>query len=345
MNEPLAAATPSIPVSRFDWATWAVAAAVLLLILKLHLLPALLAGLLVFELVNLMVPRLRIRALGAEGPQLIAVLLIATAVIAALSAAGIGMAAFFRNSGESIPVLFQNLAESIEKSREQFPAWLLGSLPDTAEELRLATIQWLREHAGSFQVVGAEAGRALAHILIGMIVGGLLSLHLARMPTTLLPLAAAFYERAGRVSIAFRNVVFAQIIISAINTTFTATYLALVLPAFDVNLPLVKTMIAVTFIAGLMPILGNLISNTVIFFVSLSHSLTIAVVSLGYLIVIHKLEYFLNARVIGSQIKAHAWELLLAMMVMEAAFGIPGLIAAPIYYAYFKAEMQEKKLL
>jgi predicted PurR-regulated permease PerM len=69
------------------------------------------------------------------------------------------------------------------------------------------------------------------------------------------------------------------------------------------------------------------------------------VVSLGYLIVIHKLEYFMNARIIGSHIRARAWEMLLAMLLMEAAYGIPGLIAAPIYYAYMKNELREKGLI
>ena len=32
-------------------------------------------------------------------------------------------------------------------------------------------------------------------------------------------------------------------------------------------------------------------------------------------------------------------ELLLAMLAMEAAFGIPGVIAAPIFYAYIKREL------
>ncbi len=31
--------------------------------------------------------------------------------------------------------------------------------------------------------------------------------------------------------------------------------------------------------------------------------------------------------------------MLLAMLVMEAAFGIPGVIAAPIFYAYLKSEL------
>ena len=105
----------------------------------------------------------------------------------------------------------------------------------------------------------------------------------------------------------------------------------LVLPAFGVQLPFVKTMMLVTFVVGLMPVLGNLVSNTVIVIISLSHSLYIAAASLAFLVVIHKLEYFVNARIIGGQIKARAWELLIAMVAMEAAFGVQGVIAAPDY--------------
>jgi predicted PurR-regulated permease PerM len=77
----------------------------------------------------------------------------------------------------------------------------------------------------------------------------------------------------------------------------------------------------------------------------LSHSLAVAVAALIYLIVIHKLEYFVNARIVGSQIRSKAWELLLAMLTMEAAFGVAGVIAAPIYYAYLKDELNSRGLI
>jgi predicted PurR-regulated permease PerM len=104
-------------------------------------------------------------------------------------------------------------------------------------------------------------------------------------------------------------------------------------------------MVAVTFIAGLLPVIGNLISNTVIVIVSLSVSPTLAVSSLLFLIAIHKLEYFVNARVMGTQIHARAWELLMAMLIMEALFGISGLVAAPVYYAYLKNELSAGNLI
>jgi predicted PurR-regulated permease PerM len=127
-----------------------------------------------------------------------------------------------------------------------------------------------------------------------------------------------------------------------VNAALTAVYLVLILPLFGVALPLVKTMIFITFVAGLIPVVGNLVSNVVVVIVSLSVSPAVAVASLLYLVAIHKLEYFLNARMIGTQIEARAWELLLAMLVMEAAFGIAGLIAAPIYYAYLKDELADR---
>jgi predicted PurR-regulated permease PerM len=52
-----------------------------------------------------------------------------------------------------------------------------------------------------------------------------------------------------------------------------------------------------------------------------------------------------NARIIGGQIQARAWEMLIAMIVMEAAFGVPGVIAAPIYYAYIKKELTDRELI
>ena len=113
----------------------------------------------------------------------------------------------------------------------------------------------------------------------------------------------------------------------------------MVLPIFHDTLPLSKTLVLVTFIVGLLPVIGNLISNTIIVAVALSVSFPAAVMSLVFLILIHKLEYFLNARIVGGQIEARAWELLIAMLVMEAAFGIPGVVAAPIFYAYIKREL------
>ena len=117
---------PPSAVRRADLIAWAVSAAILLLVLKLHLLPALLAGLLVFQLVDVLVPWLRLRALGRDGPRLLAVTLIATVVIAALAAASISAAGFLRNSGESVPILMRKMAQIVDDGRAHLPQALLA---------------------------------------------------------------------------------------------------------------------------------------------------------------------------------------------------------------------------
>jgi len=159
------------------------------------------------------------------------------------------------------------------------------------------------------------------------------------------PLAAALHARVVNLSAAFRRIVFAQVRIAAINAVFTGLYLMVILPLAGIHLPLTKSMVAVTFLAGLLPVIGNLISNTVIVIVGFSHSLATAGASLLFLVVIHKLEYFLNAKIIGTHINARAWELLTAMLAMEAMFGVPGVIAAPVFYAYAKKELAERGLV
>ena len=198
---------------------------------------------------------------------------------------------------------------------------------------------------GGFATIGSDIGFFIFHVIAGMIIGGMVAFGRDMPRRELGPLAEALDERAGVLSKAFRRIVFSQIRISALNTLLTAIYLGVLLPMFGIDLPFLKTMIAVTFLVGLLPVIGNLISNTVIVIVSFSVSPLVALSSLAYLVLIHKLEYFVNARIIGTRIKARAWELLLAMLVMDAWFGIPGLIAAPIYYAYVKDELAMRKYI
>ena len=141
------------------------------------------------------------------------------------------------------------------------------------------------------------------------------------------------------------RVVIGQGKISLINTTLTGIYLAIILPMAGIHLPFIKTMLAVTLIVGILPVVGNLISNTVIVVVSASVSFSAALASLVFLVLLHKGEYFLSAKILGHQISARAWEMLLAMLVMEAAFGVPGIAVAPVFYAYMKAELMRAELV
>lgn len=326
-------------------ATWLITAVLLVFVVYAHLLPALLAGLLMYELVHLLAARINLRRFGGRPAKIVAVALLASLMATLITLATIGLMAFFHSDTGKIPALLQKMAVIIEGSRTMLPDWMVEKLPTSAEGIQAAVVELLRTHAGEVQTVGKEMGRTLVHVLIGLIIGAMISLREVTAQHRYRPLSGALAERVRLLGDAFRRIVFAQVRIAALNAVFTAIYLAIVLPMFGVNLPLTKTLIIITFLAGLLPVIGNLISNSVIVVVSLGQSLQIAIASLLFLIVIHKLEYFLNARIIGTQIRSHAWELLLAMLVMEAAFGIMGVVSAPIYYAYLKSELVRKNLI
>jgi len=334
-----------IPATRYEIAAWLLMAAALMLTLTLHLLPVLLAGLLVVQLVHLLAPRFVAGRLDHNWAKVLVVSLITLIVLGALGGFAAGVILYLRTEG-GLAGLLTKMAEVIENARELLPIWAAAWLPQGDKTgIRVELVEWLRSHALDIRKLSGDAGRVLLHSIIGLVIGSFIALRQARVHQTLAPMAKAMCERVSRLADGFRRVVFAQVRISALNALLTAIYLVLVLPAFGVQLPFTKTMIVVTFMVGLLPVLGNLVSNSVIVIISLSHSPYIAAASLTFLVIIHKLEYFVNARIIGGQIQARAWELLIAMVVMEAAFGVQGVIAAPIIYAYIKKELSDRELI
>src|SRR5881296_4025749 len=131
----------------------------------------------------------------------------------------------------------------------------------------------------------------------------------------------------------FATVMGAQITISLINTALTAIFL------LAVHLPHAPLLTAVTFLCGLVPIVGNLVSNTIIVFVGLTVSLKLAISALVFLVVIHKLEYLLNSKIIGDRIRNPVWLTLIALIIGERLMGIPGLVLAPVVLNYLRVEM------
>ena len=310
--------------------------------LKLGLVVTLLSGLLVFQLTHVLASVVEGR-LRPGRARAIAVLVLAAVIIGVLVLAGIGVAAFFRNETGGPDVLLARLMDILNTSRHQVPALLQPYIPEDLTALRAALNDWAAEHQRQLGVAGTSVVQVSVRVLIGMVLGAMIALYDELPLPKMGPLAQELIGRTSRLATAFRQVVFAQVKISLLNTLFTAIFLLGVLPLFGVHVPLSKTLVLITFLAGLLPVVGNIISNTIITIVALSVSFYVAIAALLYLVVIHKLEYFLNARIVGGEIQARAWELLLAMLVMEAAFGLPGLVAAPVFYAYIKRELLDQR--
>ncbi|MCP2085698.1 UNVERIFIED_ORG: putative PurR-regulated permease PerM [Paraburkholderia sediminicola] len=306
-------------------------------VIELKLLGALLAGLLVFQLVHTIAPRIE-RHMSSQRARWLAVVILSAVIVGALTGLTLGIIEHFENDVPSVQKLLDQAMQLIDQARGRIPQFVANYLPVDTDQMKAKAAELMQTHANMLQQSGKTAARGFTHILIGMIIGAIIAVG-AQKQMQRLPLSTAFVTRVTRFADAFRRIVFAQVKISAINAVFTGIFLLVVLPIFHDTLPLSKTLVLVTFIVGLLPVIGNLISNTIIVAVALSVSFPAAIMSLVFLILIHKLEYFLNARIVGGQIEARAWELLIAMLVMEAAFGIPGVVAAPIFYAYIKREL------
>jgi Predicted permease len=332
------------PVTPPVVASWILAGVALLTIVLLHLVSALVAGLLVYELVSLIAPLIERRLIHRWSRWLV-VATLAILTILVLILAGFGVAAFLRSEASSPEILSEKLNQIIVEARDKLPPFLVNSFPGNVDDLKTLASGWLDEHSKEVQQIGRDVLHFFIRGLVGMIIGALVSLLEVTPHRRHGPLAAALIERISRFAAVFRQIVFAQVRISALNTVLTIIFLFGILPALGIHLPLGKTLIAITFFAGLLPVVGNLISNTVIFIAGLSVSVYAAAFALIFLVVIHKLEYFVNARIVGSRIHARAWELLVAMLVMEVAFGLGGLVVAPIYYAYLKRELAGQNLI
>jgi predicted PurR-regulated permease PerM len=134
-----------------------------------------------------------------------------------------------------------------------------------------------------------------------------------------------FYE-------SFERVMGAQIAISSINTVLTAIFVAVL------GLKYFPLIVGLTFLCGLLPIVGNLISNSIIVGIAFTSSAKAAIAALIFLVLLHKLEYFLNSKIIGHRIKNPMWLTLLALVVGERFMGFPGMILAPVVLDYVKVE-------
>jgi len=138
----------------------------------------------------------------------------------------------------------------------------------------------------------------------------------------------------------FARVIGAQIIISAINTALTSVFL------LWNQFPYAMVIIVLTFLCGLLPIIGNIMSNTLIVGVAFTmpNGPKMALIALIFLVVIHKLEYFLNSKIIGDRIRNPMWLTLIGIVLGEKLMGIPGMILAPVVLHYIKVEASKRKL-
>lgn len=340
---------PRVEKSWEELAAYFILCAVLLFVLMQHLTAALIAGLTLYVLLDRVSERFKGRmSRGAVRP--LALVVVSMAAVMLLGAAVALLVMMLRRGAGNVPEMMEQMAEILGSVR----LWLGGLgrqfIPEVmtdAEEFKIIAQAWLKTHAQTLRAGSVWLGIGLVHIIMGGLLAVLVFFrHVTHHDAAKRgPLARHLVEKVDRLAHAFGRVAIAQVKISAANTTLTALYLLVVLPLFGIHVPFATTLVVVTFLCGLIPVIGNLISNTVITILSMGVSIGTAVASLAYLIVIHKLEYLINSRIVGGETDSQAWEILLAIIIGETAFGVGGVVLAPIIYTFVKRELRDRGLV
>lgn len=291
--------------------------------------PAILAGVFSYTLVDA-----AHRPLAKRMPPVLAkwVSLAVFAVIAALMLWL--LARFLRESLATIPVI---LDQAAPKVNELLANRGIESPFETTDEFRQALAGALFENTTSITHAGGVLTRRFFHILLGMAVAifCFLSEGSGVYGASLYDVVRReLAERIRRFMLSFERVLGAQVAISAMNTVLTAIFL------LAMGFPHAAFLIPATFILGILPLIGNLLSNTVIVGTALTMSPRHAVFALAFLVLIHKGEYFLNSRIVGESIEAPMWQTLLGIVIGEALLGVPGILLAPALLHYFRTELE-----
>jgi hypothetical protein len=145
--------------------------------LRLDLLPALLAGLLVFEIVHVLT--LRLPFVREPRARLLAVTFLVVVVVGLFSLAIMASILFFSSETGGWVVLLKKSVDVIQSWRGMMPPWIVASLPTDAEGLQASVLTWLKEHLAAVQTFGQEGTKILVRIVIGMVIGALIALRQA----------------------------------------------------------------------------------------------------------------------------------------------------------------------
>ena len=217
---------PNAHTRTIDAVSYVLVAAMTAAVLWLHLLPAAIAGFLVYTLARKLEARLRARHAVSKRAKAIAV--IGVVLMAALILAGLGLGiGRLVEHGHGLEGMLTRVADVLDNLRESLPAAVADYVPLSVTELRTRLVEMLKEHGHQVSTLGIDGLRASALTLVGLILGAMVAWSDTPDPARHKPLAAALMTRLARLAEAFDAVVFAQVKISALNTALAAVYLLL----------------------------------------------------------------------------------------------------------------------
>jgi predicted PurR-regulated permease PerM len=258
-----------------------------------------------------------------------------------VSAVAYGLGHFINDTVRALPEIADKAIPSVIQSAREYQIELPFTDYDSLKDLAFDTVKSQVNYLGSVARIARGATTQFIFVLVGCVVAISIFLNprleLDRekyaVRDNLYSLCCdQIAKRFETLYQSFATVIGAQIVISAINTVFTFIFV------MAVGLPYAVVVVGATFLCGLIPVLGNLVSNTVIVGIGFTVSPKMALAALIFLVVIHKLEYFLNSKIIGRRIHNPLWLTLLALVLGEKLMGVSGMILAPVVLNYIRME-------
>ena len=273
---------------------------------------------------------LALKKLNFAQRKWLALTLFLVCVVAALY----GFGYFFHRAFKELPAIVEKVIPQIVKYADNHGV----DLPfNDVEDIKEAAPQMVRNSIGYLGNFAKLATKESVMMLAGIVIaiGIFVNPGPKGPPGNLYALyEMAIQSRFRALFLSFETVMGAQLMISLINTVATS--------AFVLSTSLVHyagIVIPLTFLCGMLPIVGNLISNALIVGIAFGLiSPKMALWSLAFLIVIHKMEYFFNSKIIGARILHPMWLTLVGLILGETLMGIPGVILAPVLLNFLKVE-------
>ena len=311
-------------------ASYALFVLALVVIARFNLGPCVLAGLVSYMIMDLTERRLRARGARIEIARWAA---LAVFAILATLLSWI-FVKFVRVAVVRLPVLLDTVLPRLTALSVE---WGIDLPIDNALELRDFIVTEARENFSSVSKTSGLLTRGFFQVVIGVFAAAMRFLTPQDEDGAANLFEVLRTEFSARVRLfvrSFERVVGAQVTISTVNTILTAIFLHAMGFHF-------KTFLILTaFVCGMVPIVGNVISNIAIVTAGLTVSVQLASIGLVYLIVIHKFEYILNSRIVGGSIDTPMWMTLLGLVVGEATMGVPGVLLAPALLHYAREELR-----
>lgn len=310
---------------------------VILFVLFFKMAPAVLVGMLAYVLSEKLLNILKIRIPNSQIKEKIVGLLMVFGSVFFIY--GIIMSLVGLLKGENINDLLDTLYHTLDDLKIMLPYELSKYIPDSVSEIKKNFIDSIKNNINSFAIFGKSALHELIMVIIGWLIGVLIACKKKTSKQTLF--TKTWNDLWKSFNFAFKFVVFAQFKVALFNSIIMSIFLFVIAPFFSWDIPYSKILVLITFICGMLPIIGNLISNTVTFVIALTVSLPAAIASLVLLMLVHKLEYLIISSSLGADIDSDIWELLIILFTFEILFGLGAMVFSPILYAFIKTELRK----